>query len=69
MFKSLLNTLPVLSGNFTLACKLNDISKQSKGKFVSYIYEASIKPLDENIKIYKSVPVNLMNGKYSFDIR
>ena len=69
MFKSLLNTLPVLSGNFTLACKLNDISKQSKGKFVSYIYEASIKPLDENIKIYKSVPVNLMNGKYSFDIK
>ena len=69
MFRSLLNTLPVLSGNFTIACKLNNISKKSNENFDVYVYEASLKPLDDNVKLYKSVAVNLMNGKYSFDLK
>lgn len=37
MFKSLLRTIPSVSGNFTLACRLNDIAKRTDKEYTAYI--------------------------------
>ena len=54
MFKSLLRTIPSVSGNFTLACRLNDIAKRTDKEYTAYInsFETSCKiekvlPLDK----------------------
>jgi len=68
MFKSLLRTLPSLSGNFTIACKLNEIKKDDNENYHTYVRVADLMPLQNNI--YKnSIELNLLNGKYEHDIK
>ena len=68
MFKSLLRTLPSLSGNFTIACKLNEIKKTDFETYYAYARVADLMPLQNNI--YKnSIELNLLNGKYEHDIK
>ena len=68
MFKSLLQTIPTISGNFTLACKLNNYSQNSNYEYTSYINDAILMPLDNNYNLTKDIKINLINGKYEFDI-
>ena len=49
MFKSLLRTLPSLSGNFTIACKLNEIKKDDSENYHTYVRVADLLPLQNNI--------------------
>ena len=68
MFKSLLRTLPSLSGNFTIACRLNEIKKDDNENYHAYIRVADLLPLQNNI--YKdNIELNLLNGKYEHDIK
>lgn len=68
MFKSLLRTLPSLSGNFTIACKLNEIEKDTHESYHTYVRVADLMPLQNNI--YKdSIELNLLNGKYEHDVK
>lgn len=68
MFKSLLRTLPSLSGNFTIACKLNEIEREDNEFYHTYIRVADLIPLQNNI--YKdSIELNLLNGKYEHDVK
>lgn len=68
MFKSLLQTIPSISGNFTLACKLNNFEYNKNHEYVSYINDALLMPLDNNYNLTKDVTINLINGKYEYDI-
>ena len=49
MFKSLLRTIPSVSGNFTLACRLNDIAKRTDKEYtalqIPYLFP-SVRPSD-----------------------
>ena len=67
MFKPLLRTLPTLSGNFTIECKLNEIIKNSVDEYSTYIRVANITPL-QNSLVNKNIELNLLNGKYEYDI-
>lgn len=69
MFKSLLRTIPTISGNFTLACRLENIIKSNKTLYYVPISGASIIPLDKNYKLDKDINVNLVNSKYEYDIQ
>lgn len=69
MFKSLLRTIPSISGNFTLACRLNNIIKKSDKEYHTYINSAILLPLDNNIKLFKDINVNLTNAKYEYDVQ
>ena len=69
MFKSLLNTLPLICGNHTIACKVNDVSKKSDTQYYVYIHQAELKPLNTNSSLPTSINLNLNNGKYAFDIK
>ena len=67
MFKPLLRTLPTLSGNFTIGCKINEIIKDSVNEYHTHIRNANIMPLQNNI--YNTyIDLNLLNGKYEFDV-
>ena len=68
MFKPLLRTLPSLSGNFTIGCKVNEIEKDSSNNYHTYIRLANIMPLQNNI-YDKNIELNLLNGKYEFDVK
>lgn len=68
MFKPLLRTLPSLSGNFTLACPINNFSAVDKNNFVCNIRSASIIPLQNSISNPINTDVNLLQGKYEFDV-
>ena len=48
MFKPLLTTIPSLTGNFTLGCKITDIERISEDIFSAYCREAELKPLQDN---------------------
>ncbi len=67
MFKPLLRTLPSLSGNFTIACKVNEIQKEDNNTYSTYIRLANLIPL-QNSLANKNIEVNLLNGKYEYDI-
>ena len=69
MFRSLLRTIPSVSGNFTLSCRLNDIIKKSDKEYVTYINSAILLPLDNNIKLFRDININLQNAKYEYDIQ
>ena len=55
MFKSLLRTIPSVSGNFTLACRLNDIIKRTDKEYTAYINSAILLPLDNKIRLFKDI--------------
>lgn len=67
MFKSLLRTLPSLTGNVTLACKITDIDIQENNISIGYCREAELKPLQNNL-FNRYVSVNLSTGSYEYDI-
>lgn len=70
MFKPLLRTLPTLSGNFTVACKLREFNKEnnkSNDEYSTYVRLANIVPL-QNFMTNKDVELNLLNGKYEHDV-
>ena len=68
MFKSLLRTLPSLSGNFTIACKLKDFQKEDNNTYCTYVKYANLLPLQNSIN-KKDIELNLLNGKYEYDIK
>ena len=68
MFKSLLQTIPTISGNFTLACKLNNYTENNYNEYTSYINDAILMPLDNNYVLTKDIKINLINSKYEYDI-
>ena len=49
MFKPLLRTLPSLSGNFTIACKVNEIQKEDNNTYSTYIRLANLIPLQNSL--------------------
>ena len=67
MFKSLLRTLPTLSGNFTLSCDIDNIYKDSSSEYHTYIKTADILPLQNNM-FRKHFNINLLNGRYEYDV-
>ena len=67
MFKSLLRTLPSLSGNLTLACKLDEFDKTNNDNYTSYVRNAIIIPL-QNKYYSKKIDVNIYRGKWESDI-
>ena len=69
MFKSLLRTIPSVSGNFTLSCRLNDIYKKSDKEYKAYVNSAILLPLDNNTRLFKDINVNLSNAKYEYDVQ
>lgn len=68
MFKPLLRTLPSLSGNFTLSCKLNNIQKENQYNYYTYARIASLMPLQNNINVGNIIDINLLSGRYEYDI-
>lgn len=68
MFKSLLRTLPSLSGNFTIACKLNEFEKEDNNTYSTYVRYANLLPLQNNIH-KKDIELNLLNSKYEYDVK
>ena len=68
MFKSLLRTLPSLTGNFTLACKVTNIKKENNDLFLGYSKEAELKPLQENL-YNQYISINLLSNLYEFDVK
>ena len=68
MFKSLLQTIPTISGNFTLACKLNNYEHDNNFEYTSYINDAILMPLDNNYNLTRDIKINLINGKYEYDV-
>lgn len=67
MFKPLLRTLPTLSGNFTIACKLREIDKESTNEYSTYVRLANMIPL-QNFIANKNYELNLLDGKYEYDV-
>ena len=68
MFKSLLRTIPTISGNFTLACKVNNYITKNNIEYTSYIDDAILMPLDNKYSLTKNIQINLPNSKYEYDI-
>ena len=62
MFKPLLRTLPTLSGNFTIACKLREFNKENNNEYYTYVRLANMIPL-QNFMANKDLELNLLNGK------
>jgi len=67
MFKSLLRTIPSLSGNLTLACKLDEFNKINNDNYTSYVRNAIIIPL-QNKYYSKKIDINIYRGKWESDI-
>lgn len=67
MFKPLLRTLPTLSGNFTIACKLREIDKENTNEYSTYVRLANMIPL-QNFMANKDYELNLLDGKYEYDV-
>ena len=68
MFKPLLRSMSSISGNFTLACKLNEYIKKENKEYVAYINDAILMPLDNNYQLTKNIQINLINSKYEYDV-
>ena len=68
MFKPLLRTIPCLSGNFTLACKLDNYKKNSPINFECGISNAVLMPLQNNLA-NKHINVSLLYDSYEYDIK
>ena len=72
MFKALLKTLPTLTGNFKLACKVDHIDKKymedGSEVFETNIQQASLQPL-QNKLFNRDIQLSLLNDKYEHDIK
>lgn len=69
MFKSLIRTLPSLTGNAKLSLKLNEFiqDKENSNLFHVYVKNATIDPLQNNIYNH-DIKVNLLEGSWEYDI-
>ena len=67
MFKSLLRTIPTLSGNMTLSCKLDEFEQLSQDNFSTYIRNAIIMPL-QNKYYSKKIDINIFKGRWESDV-
>ena len=65
MFKTLLRTLPSLSGNVALNCNVNEVSQINKDSFECFIRHASLIPL-QNKYYDKVINVSLLDGRWTF---
>ena len=68
MFKPLLRTIPTLTGNFTLACKLDKYRKNSVLNYECGITEAVLMPLQNNLA-NKHINVSLLYDSYEYDVQ
>lgn len=67
MFKSLLRTLPLMSGNVTLVCEVNTLHSESDSVWSAYIRSASMQPV-QNSLFDKRINVNLVDGSWAYDV-
>ena len=69
MFKPLLKTLPSLSGNMKLVCRLSNYSnKENYNVFVGNVNEAYLTTLSHNI-YDKNININLKNNNFEYDVK
>lgn len=68
MFKPLLRTLPSLTGNFSLACHLTNYIHTNSRHHKSYIRNASLIPL-QNELYDKEINISLLLNRYEYDIK
>ena len=71
MFRSLLRTLPALSGNVKLECHISpnkSVNKKDKDTVVCRTTSASLYPISDNINKY-GIKVNLLSSTYDNDIK
>lgn len=76
MFKSLLRTLPSLSGNVKLVCDVshnintynNNFNNNSNSEYINcYVNNASLEPISKNV--YKQpININLFKSRYDYDL-
>ena len=67
MFYPLLRTLPSLTGNFSLACSLNEWRHYSSNIHIAQTKEASLIPLQNSV-YNRLINVNLLNDSYEYDV-
>jgi len=67
MFKPLLRTLPTLSGNYTIGCKVKEYTKLDSNNYEVYIREASLVPLQNNL-FNKDIELNLVKDQHEYVI-
>ena len=65
MFKPLLRTLPTLSGNYTIACKVNEFIQLNSNDYEVYIRDASLMPLQNNV-FNKDIGLNLVKDQHEY---
>jgi len=68
MFKSLLRTIPSLSGNFTIGCKLNDFNQITSNEYETYVREGCLMPL-QNSLFTKNIELNLVKDQHEYVVR
>lgn len=70
MFKSLIRTLPSLSGNVKLVCDVSDIKNivDNSDEYIDcYVNYASLEPISKNV--YKQpININLFKSRYDYDL-
>ena len=69
MFKSLLRTIPSLSGNVKINCYVENFEqdKTDKDKFYGFIKNADLSPL-QNLLLNQRVKLSLLDGSWEYDI-
>ena len=67
MFKSLLRTTPLLTGNISLNCKLVDYTKKENGVYVSEIRYADLCPLQSYFH-RKPINTSLLSNTWDMDV-
>lgn len=68
MFKPLLRTSPLYSGNIKIACELRDYNKITKDTFECNVRSAKLYPLSHQL-FQKNIECNLLNSSYDIDIK
>lgn len=69
MFKSLLRTIPLLSGNIKINCYVDNFeqNKKDKDKFYAFIKHADLSPL-QNSLLNQRIKLSLLDGSWEYDI-
>lgn len=68
MFKPLLKTLPSLSGNMKIACKLDGYKNVGQNVYECFVNEAKLAPLAHDL-YDKNIKLNLKNNSYEYDVK
>ena len=68
MTKPLLHTIPTLSGNVKLECRLCDYVKKDNTEYDAYVRYADLMPLHASKSEYKC-EAGLLNSSWEFDIK